>query len=81
MHSRRLKKNLDHISPLQSWGPEMQHFTELIRRPIVQNDCDVVIEKPTFIMKIDASKLKRCDVISIVIALALFSSKHVPSFL
>ncbi|KAI4466474.1 glycosyltransferase [Holotrichia oblita] len=55
LHSERLKENLDHISPLQSWGPELQHFTELVRRPIVNNECDIVIEKPTFILKIDAT--------------------------
>ncbi|KAJ8933646.1 hypothetical protein NQ318_019291 [Aromia moschata] len=45
----------DHISPLQSWGPEMRYFTKLTRRPMVEGDCDVIIEKPTFIMKIDAT--------------------------
>lgn len=56
-----LKKDLlderaDHISPLQSWGPEMRFFKELKHRPLVEGDCDVIIEKPTYIMKIDASK-------------------------
>lgn len=51
----RLMEQADHISPLQSWGPEMRFFTQLNRRPIIENDCDIVIEKPTFIMKIDAS--------------------------
>lgn len=45
------------ISPLQSWAPELRYFTDLTRRPIIEHDCDIVIEKPTFILKIDASKL------------------------
>lgn len=55
LHMDKLVEQADHISPLQSWGPEMRYFTRLNRRPIVEGDCDVVIEKPTFIMKIDAS--------------------------
>lgn len=53
---KRLEENADHISPLQSWGPEIQNFRSLPRRPIIEGDCDVVVEKPTYIMKIDASK-------------------------
>nr|XP_023027000.1 EGF domain-specific O-linked N-acetylglucosamine transferase isoform X1 [Leptinotarsa decemlineata] len=54
-YKEKLDEQADHISPLQSWGPEMRYFSKLIRRPIVENDCDIVIEKPTFIMKIDAT--------------------------
>lgn len=57
LYDQRLKENSDQISPLQSWGPEMRYFSKLPRRPIVEGDCDVVIEKPTFVLKIDASKL------------------------
>lgn len=56
LHQERLEAEADHISPLQSWGPEIRYFTKLKRRPIVEGDCDVVIEKPTFVMKLDASK-------------------------
>lgn len=56
LNDKRLQENADHISPLQSWGPEVRNFEKLPRRPIVNGDCDVVIEKPTFIMKIDASR-------------------------
>ncbi|CAH0556852.1 unnamed protein product [Brassicogethes aeneus] len=55
LKKERLDKNLDHLSPLQSWSPEIRYFSRLNRRPIVEGDCDVVIEKPTFIMKIDAT--------------------------
>lgn len=51
-----MEDNADHISPLQSWGPEIQNFRSLPHRPINEGDCDVVVEKPTYIMKIDASK-------------------------
>lgn len=51
----KLDAQADHVSPLQSWAPELRYFTKLNRRPILEGDCDVVIEKPTFIMKIDAS--------------------------
>lgn len=57
-HEAKLAEQADHVSPLQSWGPEMRYFKQLDRRPIVENDCDVVIEKPTYVMKIDASKYK-----------------------
>lgn len=56
LNEKRLQENADHISPLQSWGPELRNFRRLTRRPIVEGDCNIVIEKPTFIMKIDASK-------------------------
>ncbi|PSN54636.1 EGF domain-specific O-linked N-acetylglucosamine transferase [Blattella germanica] len=55
LHKARLEEECDQISPLQSWGPEMRYFTSLHRRPIVEQDCDIVIEKPTFILKIDAT--------------------------
>ncbi|XP_018324523.1 EGF domain-specific O-linked N-acetylglucosamine transferase [Agrilus planipennis] len=51
----RLLEQADHISPLQSWGPELRYFTQLNTRPVENNKCDIVIEKPTFIMKIDAT--------------------------
>ncbi|CAB0031570.1 unnamed protein product [Trichogramma brassicae] len=51
----KLNANADHISPLQSWGPELRNFRKLARKPIPSGDCDVVIEKPTYILKIDAA--------------------------
>lgn len=53
-HSSRLKRECDHLSPLQSWSPELRFFTSLQKHPI-PTYCDVVIDKPTFIMKIDAT--------------------------
>ena len=50
---RLLKKNLIHLGPLQSWGAELQNFQSLDKNEIAP--CDVRIERPTFIMKIDAT--------------------------
>nr|CAI5829086.1 unnamed protein product [Callosobruchus analis] len=72
----RLLKEADHISPLQSWGPELRYFAKLKRRPIVEGDCDVVVEKPTFVMKIDATVNMYhhyCDFLN------LYASLHVNS--
>ncbi|XP_053662997.1 EGF domain-specific O-linked N-acetylglucosamine transferase [Anopheles marshallii] len=55
LHGERLRDELQHISPLQSWGPELRFFERLERPPIEDGRCDVVIEKPAFIMKIDAA--------------------------
>ncbi|XP_063922710.1 EGF domain-specific O-linked N-acetylglucosamine transferase isoform X2 [Zophobas morio] len=70
---KELEEQADHISPLQSWGPEMRYFSRLTRRPIIEGDCDVVIEKPTFIMKIDAINMYHhfCDFFN------LYASLHV----
>jgi EGF domain-specific O-GlcNAc transferase len=46
------------MSPLQSWAPEIRNFVELKKRPIENNECDIIIEKPTFILKLDAGKTK-----------------------
>lgn len=32
----------------------MRNFRKLPRKPIVEGDCDVVVNKPTYILKIDA---------------------------
>lgn len=49
-------EQMDHMSPLQSWAPELRNFVELNERPIETEKCDLVYEKPVYIMKIDASK-------------------------
>uniref|UniRef100_A0A2I3FZ17 EGF domain-specific O-linked N-acetylglucosamine transferase n=1 Tax=Nomascus leucogenys TaxID=61853 RepID=A0A2I3FZ17_NOMLE len=40
-------------SPLQSWFAELQSYTPLNFRPM-DAKCDIVIEKPTYFMKLDA---------------------------
>lgn len=46
----------EHRSALQSWAPELINFVQTPEKPITAGICDVTIEKPTYIMKIDASK-------------------------
>ncbi|KAG6454034.1 EGF domain-specific O-linked N-acetylglucosamine transferase [Manduca sexta] len=53
--SQRLLKEAEHMSALQSWSPEMVNFVKTDKRPISDGLCDVVIDKPTYIMKLDAS--------------------------
>lgn len=56
LHKERLKNELGHLSALQSWAPELRYFEDLPERPIVDDNlCDVVVDKPTVIMKLDAS--------------------------
>lgn len=52
-----LKSNIEQISTLQSWAPELQHFTKLDVRPFDKDSkiCDRYVKTPTFLMKIDAS--------------------------
>lgn len=44
------------MSALQSWGPEMVNFVKTPKKPIADGMCDIVIDKPTYIMKLDAGK-------------------------
>lgn len=61
MHRDQFKPELGHLSALQSWAPEMRFFQSLNRRPfpIDSGDaeplCDVFVERPTVVMKLDAS--------------------------
>lgn len=55
-----LNDQINHMGALQSWGAEIQNFVELNERPIDENKCDLVYEKPVYILKIDASKIDSC---------------------
>uniref|UniRef100_A0A668VRD6 EGF domain-specific O-linked N-acetylglucosamine transferase n=1 Tax=Oreochromis aureus TaxID=47969 RepID=A0A668VRD6_OREAU len=44
----------DHKSPLQSWYAELQTYTNLDFHPIEDSYCDIIVEKPTVFMKLDA---------------------------
>lgn len=55
LNGEKLKEELEHMSALQSWAPELRFFESMTQRPIESGLCDVVIEKPTYIMKIDAT--------------------------
>lgn len=52
----RLLNEAEHRSALQSWAPELINFVRTPENPIASGMCDITIEKPTYIMKIDASK-------------------------
>ncbi|XP_053693020.1 EGF domain-specific O-linked N-acetylglucosamine transferase [Sabethes cyaneus] len=55
LHRRRLESELEHVSPLQSWAPELRFF-ETTSQPLAESGhCDVTFERPAFIMKIDAT--------------------------
>ncbi|XP_071083441.1 EGF domain-specific O-linked N-acetylglucosamine transferase-like [Haliotis cracherodii] len=44
----------DNTGFLSSWYFEMEPFTSLTSRPLESGKCDVIIDKPTFIIKLDA---------------------------
>ncbi|XP_023290002.1 EGF domain-specific O-linked N-acetylglucosamine transferase isoform X2 [Orussus abietinus] len=73
LNEKKLEEQADHLSPLQSWGPELRFFRKLPQRPITSGLCDVVIEKPTYILKIDAMNMYHhfCDFFN------LYASLHV----
>ncbi|RUS70729.1 hypothetical protein EGW08_021507 [Elysia chlorotica] len=49
-----LRAQGEHKSPLQSWFAEMQHFSSLPFYPSKEENCDIVFNKPTYLMKLDA---------------------------
>jgi EGF domain-specific O-GlcNAc transferase len=54
-HAERLEKELTQMSALQSWAPELRFFERLYQRPMEEGHCDIIVDKPTFIMKIDST--------------------------
>ncbi|XP_062141503.1 EGF domain-specific O-linked N-acetylglucosamine transferase [Drosophila sulfurigaster albostrigata] len=56
LNRTRLNAEMDHIgSALQSWGPELRNF-DVLPHPVLESGaCDLVVNAPTFIMKIDAT--------------------------
>lgn len=61
VHQERLEKRSDHLSPLQSWAPELRNFRILQRSLDIKRDCDIYLERPTFIMKIDAGECSKAN--------------------
>ncbi|XP_045618392.1 EGF domain-specific O-linked N-acetylglucosamine transferase [Procambarus clarkii] len=56
LDKKLLAKNAVQISPLQSWGPEIRHFTEQEEQVEPRGKmCDRWVDTPTFIMKLDAT--------------------------
>uniref|UniRef100_A0A3B3DCH5 EGF domain-specific O-linked N-acetylglucosamine (GlcNAc) transferase n=1 Tax=Oryzias melastigma TaxID=30732 RepID=A0A3B3DCH5_ORYME len=54
LNKQALAAEGDHKSPLQSWYAELQTYSELDFHPIKDGHCDIIIEKPTVFMKLDA---------------------------
>ena len=48
--SSKLKHEMVHVGPLQSWSAELQNFKSFESNEVIP--CDVRIEKPTVIMKL-----------------------------
>ena len=59
MNKALLQKEGDHKSFLQSWGAELEHFTEFDFHPIKDKKCDIVFDKPTVLFKLDAGTFNR----------------------
>lgn len=58
LNRTRLLEEMDHMSALQSWSPELRNFQESplnLASKTVDGPCDVVVNTPTFIMKIDST--------------------------
>ncbi|XP_048589552.1 EGF domain-specific O-linked N-acetylglucosamine transferase isoform X2 [Nematostella vectensis] len=68
------KQQGENKSPLQSWFAELQHFTSLPYHPMNDGACDVVIDKPTMVIKLDAGVNMYhhfCDFVN------LYASQHI----
>ncbi|CAD7000453.1 unnamed protein product [Ceratitis capitata] len=55
LNRTRLNEELDHMGALQSWAPELRNFDEIAKPLMASGACDLVVDTPTFIMKIDAT--------------------------
>ncbi|KAL4706039.1 hypothetical protein ACJJTC_014261 [Scirpophaga incertulas] len=81
-YSERLMKEAEHMSALQSWAPEMVNFVKTDKKPIQDGMCDLVIDKPTYIMKLDASVNMYhhfCDFFNLYVSLHV-NSTHPSAF-
>ncbi|KAA0707799.1 EGF domain-specific O-linked N-acetylglucosamine transferase [Triplophysa tibetana] len=54
LNSKALASEGTHKSPLQSWFAELQTYSELDFLPVDDKHCDVIIDRPTVFMKLDA---------------------------
>lgn len=54
LNSQLLKSNGEHKSPLQSWYSELQLFEDFKTNPIEDGKCDIVVNEPTILIKLDA---------------------------
>ncbi|XP_055884177.1 EGF domain-specific O-linked N-acetylglucosamine transferase-like isoform X1 [Biomphalaria glabrata] len=68
-----LKSQGEHKSPLQSWYAELEHYTSLEFYPLDSKHCDLILDKPTYLIKLDAGVNMYhhfCDFIN------LYASQH-----
>jgi len=73
LNKKLLDSQIDQMSALQSWAPELRNFVQFDKRPLEEKSimCDQIIKTPTFLMKIDASNGGlMCDLVA-----DIFSSK------
>jgi len=49
----KFSTELDYMSPLQSWAPELRNIRETTEK-LDETDCDIVINKPLIVIKLDA---------------------------
>lgn len=64
----------EHKSPLQSWFAELEHYTSLDFLPSDGSHCDIVIDRPTYLIKLDAGINMYhhfCDFVN------LYASQHI----
>ncbi|XP_030384210.1 EGF domain-specific O-linked N-acetylglucosamine transferase [Scaptodrosophila lebanonensis] len=55
LNRTRLSAEQEHMGALQSWAPELRNF-DVLPYPVLGSDaCDLVVDTPTFVMKIDAT--------------------------
>lgn len=76
---RALKAEGDRKSPLQSWFAELEHFVELPAEEAEESRCDVVVKKPTVIMKLDATVNiyhHFCDFVNLYVSLHFNNTFH-----
>ncbi|CAJ0572996.1 unnamed protein product, partial [Mesorhabditis spiculigera] len=50
-----IRSNLEHLGYLQSWGHELQHFQSKPGFRVDVQNCDVIFDRPTVLIKLDAS--------------------------
>ncbi|XP_005089308.1 EGF domain-specific O-linked N-acetylglucosamine transferase [Aplysia californica] len=71
---KALKAEGEHKSPLQSWFAELEHYTSLPFQPSDASNCDIVFDKPTYLIKLDAGINMYhhfCDFVN------LYASQHI----
>jgi len=79
-----LEKNLELMSPLQSWAPEMKNIQ--VFEENIEDECDMVIDTPTYVMKLDATVNMYhhfCDFFNLYLSIHMNSSlsnKHYNSW-